>query len=41
LDFENQGKKFSKTRRLGFLEMIVHRVGKKQKTNEKPGRNPR
>ncbi len=31
----------AKTRKLVFLKKTVHRVGEKQKTNEKPGRNPR
>jgi hypothetical protein len=39
LDFKNQGKKSAKTRKLGFLETTVHRVGEKaenqRKTREK------
>jgi hypothetical protein len=40
-DFKNQGKKSTKKESLVLLEMTVHRVGRKQKTNGKPGRNPR
>jgi hypothetical protein len=39
LDFKNQGKKSAKTRKLGFLETTVHRVGEtaenQRKTREK------
>jgi hypothetical protein len=38
LVFKNQGKKYAITRNLGFLCIGW---GRKQKTNEKPGRNPR
>jgi hypothetical protein len=42
LDLKNQGKKSAKTRKLGFLRNdCALGGGRQQKTNEKPGKNPR
>jgi hypothetical protein len=41
LGFEKPRKKITKTRNLGFLRTTCIGWGRNQKTNEKPGRNPR
>jgi hypothetical protein len=42
LDLKNQGNKSAKTGKLGFLKKdCAIGWGRKQKTNENPGRNPR
>jgi hypothetical protein len=42
MDLKNQGKKSAKTRKLGFLRNdCAYGWGRKQKTKEKQGRNPR
>jgi hypothetical protein len=41
LVLKNQGKKWPKPETLGFLETTCIKWGRNQKTNEKPGRNPK